>query len=70
MCSLHISAHIPHMTRSKKIKEEGKKTHISIWIEDWQYNKIQDEIELGESESEAQVVRKALRERFRPKGAW
>ena len=58
------------MKRSKKIREEGKKTHISIWIEDWQYNKIQEEIETGESDSESQVVRKALRERFRPKEAW
>lgn len=49
-----------------RLKEEGKKTHISIWIEDWQFNKIQDEIESGESESEGGVVRKALRQRFRP----
>jgi len=55
------------MRRKKiKIKEEGKKTHLSVWIEDWQYNKIQDEIASGQSESEGEVVRKALRQRFRP----
>ena len=34
------------------------------------YDKIQEEIEDGESESVGQVIRKALRERFRPKEAW
>lgn len=68
MCNPHISAHMPEK-RMKHVNED-KKTHISIWIEGWQYNKIQDEIERGESDSEAQVVRKALLDRFRPKEAW
>lgn len=56
----------------KRVKRvnESKKTLISIRVEGWQYNKIQEEIEAGESESEAEVVRKALRERFKPKEAW
>lgn len=52
----------------KRGKVDGdKKTHISVWIEGWQYNKIQDEIDTGESDSTGEVIRKALRERFRPK---
>lgn len=54
----------------RKRVNEKKKTLIAVRIEGWQYNKIQEEKESGESDSDAQVVRKALRERFRPKGAW
>ena len=54
--------------RRDRIRVKGKKVHISIWVEGWMYNKIQDEIEVEESESEGEVVRKALSDRF--KGAW
>ncbi len=68
MCNLHISAHMV----AQKIKRvnDDKKTHISVWIEGWEYNRIQEEIEAGDSDSESQVVRKALHERFKPKNAW
>jgi len=56
--------------KRKKRVNENKKTLIAVRIEGWQYNRIQEEIEMGESDSEAQVVRKALRDRFRPKEAW
>ena len=56
--------------RERKRVNENKKTLIAVRVEGWQYNKIQEEIESGESDSEAQVVRKALRDRFRPKEAW
>ena len=56
--------------RERKRVNENKKTLIAVRVEGWQYNKIQEEIESGDSDSEAQVVRKALRDRFRPKEAW
>lgn len=49
---------------------EDKKAMISVRIEGWQYNKIQDEIESGSSETMAEVVRKALTARFRPETGW
>lgn len=69
----HISAHVrevyAYMDRGKRVKED-KKTHISLWIEGWHYNKIQEEIESGSSETEAEVVRKALNARFKPETGW
>ena len=56
--------------KRRKRVDENKKTLMAVRVEGWQYNKIREEIESGESESEAEVVRKALRERFKLEGVW
>ena len=52
-------------------EKKKRKTHMTFWAEEWQYKRIHEEIESGASETEGEVIRKCLRERFKPpEGAW
>ena len=63
-----MSAH-KHKKSREKVKSDHN-VHTSIWVPGYLYNKMVDELDEGSSESIGEVVRKALRERYKEPTAW